>query len=481
MNRWNRIDFKLGAVMLGLFIVVLLLLGVVFNGLFTKFTTKQSHNEAEELAAHVVGMLKKQPSASANLIGTMSEFSNVDIFMLREDGTFSERDMRLIRERGYPDGIWDKPSLLASRQVETEFAVNGKWLLLHGKPMQDSGGRFSGGIYVISSLEAMKHSIRTIRMMIMMTGAGALIVTLGLVFVLSRKLSRPLLQIEKAARRIAKGEFETRMPVARKDEIGSLIGAINDLAGELQRYRDTRNEFFANISHELRTPVTYLEGYADVLAKGLIRDEEEQQETLGIIAREARRLMVLIRELFDLAKMEEGRIDLCPEWVDVNELFDKSALKVKLRAEDKGVAVRVSHPEKELHLWADVNRMEQILMNLLDNAVTFTSEGEIVLAATREKDRIRIEVRDSGPGIPAEELPYVFERFYRVEKSRSRQYGGSGLGLSIVKKLAELQGAAVEVRSRLGEGTSFAVVFPAGACAEEKGIGNEPGSSIDRR
>lgn len=480
MKRWNRIDVKLGAVMLGMFVAVLLLLGVVMGGLFTKFTTKQSHHEAEELAAHVVHMLQKQSYAANDLIGTMAEFSNVDIFLLRADGTFSKRDAELIRQRQYPDGIWDRPNLLASRQVETEFSADGKWLLLHGKPMTDENGRFIGGVYVISSLEAMKHSIRSIRTMIALTGAGAFLVTLGLVFMLSRKLSRPLLQIERAARRIARGELETRLPVTRKDEIGSLIGAINDLAGELQRYRDTRNEFFANISHELRTPITYLEGYADVLSKGLVHGEEEQRKTLDIIAQEARRLMVLIRELFDLAKLEEGRIDLCPEWVEVNGLLDKSALKVKLRAESKGIGIHVRHPRKEQYVWADGNRMEQILINLLDNAVSFTTKGEIVLSAASEGNRIRIEVSDTGPGIPAEELPYIFERFYRVEKSRSRQHGGSGLGLSIVKKLAELQGGTVEVRSTPGTGTSFILTFPAGDAAEGKGNGNGKRPGFDR-
>ncbi|MWV43674.1 HAMP domain-containing protein [Paenibacillus sp. HJL G12] len=468
MKRWNRIDIKLGAVMLGMFFVVLLLLGVVINELFTKFHTQQSHDEAEELASHVVKMLQEQEQTSVDIIGTMAEFSSVDIFLIQADGQFSPRDQVILAQRHYPQGIWDQASLLASHQVVKEFVSQGKWFLLHGKPILDSAGHMNGGVYVVSSLEEMKESIRTIRLMILLTGVGAFIVTLGLVLMLSRKLSYPLLQIEKAARRIAKGEFETRMPVKRGDEIGSLIGAINDLAGELQRYRDTRNEFFANISHELRTPITYLEGYADVLSKGLIEDEDEQRKTLDIIAEESRRLMVMIRELFDLAKMEEGRIDFYPEWVAMNALLEKSAAKVKLRADSKEVELEVRHPEKEQYIWADSNRMEQILMNLLDNAISFTHQGRVMLTLTHGREQVKLEVTDTGPGIPADELPYIFERFYRVEKSRSRQHGGSGLGLSIVKKLVELQGGTVEVNSRVGDGTTFRIVFPSADALEDR-------------
>jgi signal transduction histidine kinase len=342
--------------------------------------------------------------------------------------------------------------------VEKEFTSGNKLYLLHGKPIMDENNHFTGGVYVVSSLESMKESIRSVRNLLLFSGLGALLLAVGLIFILSKKISNPLLQIVAATRKIAKGELNTRVTVTSKDEIGSLSAAINDLARELQRYRDSRSEFFANISHELRTPITYLEGYADVLAKGLIEDEAEKQKYLNILSQEARRLTYIIQDLFDLAKMEEGKIDLNLETVVPTKLLESSIHKVELKAKEKGLEI-VSRLEQVHPIQIDRIRMEQILLNLLDNAIRYTVQGSITVTLAQKEKFVIFEIADSGPGIPEEELPYIFERFYRVEKSRSRQFGGTGLGLSIVQKLVELQGGSIEVKSVVGKGTAFIISF----------------------
>lgn len=229
--------------------------------------------------------------------------------------------------------------------------------------------------------------------------------------------------------------------------------AINDLAVDLQRYRDTRQEFLANISHELRTPITYLEGYTKVIKDGLYETEGERDLYLDIIHREAHRLQHLVDDLFELAKMEEGKVTLTQEWIDLSQLAEQAVRRVELKAKEKGLLLKLQLSGDAYMIRGDQKRMEQIIMNLLENAIRYTDEGEIIVHVEFAADAATLIVEDTGIGIPEEELPYIFERFYRVEKSRSRQYGGSGLGLSIVKKLVELHGGKIRMISQPGAGT----------------------------
>jgi len=455
----NRIDLKLGMMIFSLFMVVLFILGFVVNGIISNFYTKEAHKEANDIATHVTAMLQEHNNSKSDLI-TMAEFTGVDIFLVDSQGTFMDStdkfDTNLTEH--FPD-IWEKAKLLQGQMIEKEFMSSNKLYLLHGKPLSMGTQSFTGGVYVVSSLENMKDSLQSVRYLLLYAGLGTLLLALGLIYILSKKLSKPLLQIEAATREIAKGELHTRVNVTTKDEIGSLSTAINDLAQELQRYRDSRSEFFANISHELRTPITYLEGYADVLSKGYIEDDEEKQKYLNIISQEAKRLNIIIQDLFDLSKMEVGRIDLNLEFIDLNLLLRSSIHKVELQAKEKGVMIG-SQLEQTQSISLDRARMEQVLFNLLDNGIRYTEHGVITVKLHQQGKRIMITIEDTGPGIPMDELPYIFERFYRVEKSRSRQHGGTGLGLSIVQKLVELQGGLIEVTSIVGQGTIFNISFP---------------------
>ncbi|MFB5267414.1 sensor histidine kinase [Paenibacillus enshidis] len=456
--KWNRIYLKWGCTIFGLFMVILLLLGVVINQIFTNFYSTQTHEEANELAAHLSSMLEEQIIP----FETMEEFTGVEIFLINNKGEFTYlSDAGNDRSVQHWPDVWSNEDLLEGRKFEKEFIYQNQLYLLHGIPVNIPSDSTIKGIYVISSLESMENSILTIRWLLVLAGVGTLILALGCIFILSKKLSDPLVKIEEATRKIAKGELDTQLHVPSKDEIGSLVQAINDLAKELKRYRDTRSEFFANISHELRTPVTYMQGYANILSKGYVEDEAEQQKYLHIISEESHRLTVIINDLFELAKMEEGKIELNMKLTDPAEIIRQSMDKVRLKAHEKELELS-SHFEKVSSFYIDPVRFEQILLNLLENAIRYTATGSIRITLTQEGRQGIVAISDSGPGIPKDELPYIFERFYRVEKSRSRQLGGTGLGLSIVQHLVQLQGGKIEVDSQVGRGTVFKVMFPIG-------------------
>lgn len=460
--RINQIVIKLGGTILFLFLMVLLPLGFAIDRMFTGFYYNEVQTQIDQLSLRYAGSVAHMNSMhSAGMIEMMADFSNVKIVIVNSQGEVVARssgsDLPVGTKISHQDLLaLSKGESIRGEMVDPETSIR---YLVSGNSIQ-SGLSFSGAVYVFSSVEGIHQSIHKVRNMLILSGIGALFLAFGFTYVFSKKIANPLLQMEQATRQIAKGDLDTRVTITSNDEIGSLAKAINDLAYDLQKYRDSRQEFFANISHELRTPMTYLEGYTKVVKDGLYQSEEEKDRYLAIIHDESIRLSGMITDLFELAKMEEGKIGLHLEWIDLSEVVESAIQKTSLKAKEKGLDLR-QHIQEELPLlYCDGQRLTQIFINLIDNAIRYTEAGFVSVRAWRDQDHIKITVEDTGIGIPDNELDNIFDRFYRVEKSRSRQYGGTGLGLAIVKNLVELQGGAIEVRSTLGKGTCFEITFP---------------------
>lgn len=203
-----------------------------------------------------------------------------------------------------------------------------------------------------------------------------------------------------------------------------------------------------------------MKGYANALKNNLHKTEEEKQQYLNIIENESDHILRLINDLFDLSKMEEGQISLQLETVNLKEIIEASILKIGIELEKKGLDLVTELDREDLIIYADGNRLEQIFINLLVNAIQYTGKGSIYIKAWGNKNNVHVVIEDTGMGIPEEELPLIFERFHRVEKSRSRDYGGTGLGLAIVKNLVEIQQGTIAVSSERNKGTRFELSFP---------------------
>ncbi len=449
---------------LAAFVVVILSLGFTIDRMFTNFYNSEMRTEVDELTTHFTAMSQSPEMLSEETLLKFADFSNVSILFVSEQGEvlansglYEKSDRTFIKSK-------DLRLLFSGKAIELVHAdANGERYFVAARPVLDSTGvNIKAAVYVLSSTRHMDESISAVRSVLILSGLGAFLLALGITWIIAKILSRPLLQMQVATRNIAAGNLETRLMIQRDDEIGVLADSINHLATELQRYRDTRQEFFANISHDLRTPITYLEGYAQVLKKGLYESEEEKDQYLGIIHEEAVRLQHLVNDLFDLAKMEEGKVSLSLEWIDLTEIADNVVQKIMLKACEKKLTLRTKIITHVSLIYGDGLRMEQVLLNLLENAVRYTEKGSITLELDQNNTYVYLAVEDTGIGIPEDEIPYIFERFYRVEKSRSRQYGGTGLGLPIAKKLVELQGGELLVSSKLGQGTRFELRFVPG-------------------
>jgi signal transduction histidine kinase len=292
---------------------------------------------------------------------------------------------------------------------------------------------------------------------------GGVAVALALAF--ARGILRPIGALTAAARQMELGDLSQRVVVRSDDEIGQLGHAFNGMAEGLARTERLRRTMVTDVAHELRTPLTNLRGYLEAVRDGVTAPRPEVIESLY---EEAMLLSHLVDDLQDLSLSEDGRLVLHSEPVDVCALLTSAAQSISPRAGGVEVTVDVT-PDLPL-AWADPQRVAQVLRNLLVNAVTHTARGgRITLRAAVSGEQLRIEVRDTGSGIAAEHVPNVFERFYRVDPSRTRATGGAGIGLAIVKQLVEGHGGTVGVASVLGEGSCFTFTLPVYARAPAQG------------
>ena len=245
-----------------------------------------------------------------------------------------------------------------------------------------------------------------------------------------------------------------------KGEAKGVVVVLHDIT-EIRRLEKMRSDFVANVSHELRTPITSIKGFTETLLDGAMYDEETCRNFLQIISDESERLYRMIRDILDLSKIEQKRIPLQPERVHVQELVASTVALVSDQAQRKNLTIRLPDPQPQIWLTIDKDCLQQILLNLLSNAVAYTPEnGKIAVEAEEVEKNVKLKVIDTGIGIPERDIPRIFERFYRVDKARSRDSGGTGLGLAIVKHLVETVQGQIHVDSIEGGGTTFTVTLP---------------------
>ena len=244
-----------------------------------------------------------------------------------------------------------------------------------------------------------------------------------------------------------------------RDLLGS--SAVFQDVTELHRLEKVRKDFVANVSHELRTPITAIRGYAETLKGGALQDAQAAPKMVDIIYRQSERLSELVEDLLELSRIDAKQIQLAQVPVNLSEAAMRAKETIKPKAEAKQVSLSLTIPS-QLTAIADARAVEQVLLNLLDNAVKYTSSGGTVRVTGKEKSSgVEVSVSDSGAGIEARHLSRIFERFYRVDKGRSRELGGTGLGLSIVKNLVNLMNGEVHVESTPGVGSTFSLELPA--------------------
>ncbi|MBC6973986.1 HAMP domain-containing histidine kinase [Bacillus sp. Xin] len=290
-------------------------------------------------------------------------------------------------------------------------------------------------------------------------GVLTLVLTTISVFIFSRVITDPLIKMKRATEKMLKLNKPIKLGIKRNDELGSLAKTIEELSSELTYMKKERNEFLASVAHELLTPLTYMKGYAKVAKRDSL-SKEEREEYLQIIEDETDSVTELVQDLFDLAQLEQHQFIIKKQKIPLQPFLERMIEKTKPALAKKLMKIKFYCTDNP-NVCIDERRMEQVMLNLLHNAYQHSYEQSIItVRAYQNGNTFSISVQDEGEGIPQEDIPHIFDRFYRVDKSRARATGGKGIGLAVVKEIVELHSGSIQVKSKLGIGTEFIIELP---------------------
>ncbi|OGN93850.1 MAG: hypothetical protein A2Z75_05470 [Chloroflexi bacterium RBG_13_50_10] len=290
-------------------------------------------------------------------------------------------------------------------------------------------------------------------------GLAALAVSILIAILLARSVYVPIRRVTNAAEQIAHGNYEQEIPVAGPEEVKGLAISFNQMSRQVKHSQQMLRDFVADVSHELRSPLTSIKGFAQAMLDGTAKDKEAQLKAARVIEDESKRMMRLVEELLEFSRLESGQIIMAKERVDLKELLQQCHEIFLMRAEEKNIQLKTD-VEPLPPVIGDIDRLEQVFNNLLDNALKHTPSGGKVNVVARQPhlNFVEIAVTDTGPGIPGEQLRHVFERFYRADPSASK--AGAGLGLAIARQIVLAHGGDIMAKSALGKGTEFLVRLP---------------------
>jgi two-component system phosphate regulon sensor histidine kinase PhoR len=323
---------------------------------------------------------------------------------------------------------------------------------------------------VSAHIEEIKKNVADIRWNIFWAGFVTLVLVAAASTIVSRRISRPMVAIAESVEKIRRGDLDKHIDVATGDEIGRVAQAVNELVDklkadivELQKLQRVRSEFLGNVSHELRTPIFTLQGYLETLLNGAIDDPSVNRSFIEKASAHAARLNSLLNDLIDISRIESGEMKMSFRYFRVNDFLESVVNDFQQAAHQKQVTLKISlGTDGDVEVFGDKERLREVMSNLIDNAIKYNKErGEVNVSGERFDGKVRIVVADNGVGIGEEHLSRIFERFYRVDKDRSREVGGTGLGLAIVKHIVDAHGSKVDVKSTVGEGTAFGFVLKA--------------------
>ncbi len=485
-----RTKFALGYILVALFAVAAITLAAVVTVVvnFNHFQHDQLSAQAGDLASQLGRSYSTSNDdlrqAAFAVLPSTRERPSSTLWLMDAQRQVILHPLPDPRDPGSQDSSLIQDALIQAQQgQEIQGAIPGQermflWFDLESRPFValpiHAGGQASGQVVGSLALEVIRLNAGTpfftdqVVQVLLLTVLGTAVIVALLGLLLARGVTRPLAQLTQAATRMADGKYRQRVPVRTKDEVGRLAEAFNEMAaalerdmGELRHQESLRRELAANVSHDLATPLTAIQGFTEALLDGVIQDERQREETLRVIGKEVVRLRRLVDDLSHLSRMESPRLmlDLAP--LNLASLVDETLAVLQPEFEARGVSAHNLLDSRTPLVRADTDKLTQVLLNLLDNALRYTpSGGSISVSALAEAGKLRVLVRDTGTGIAPEHLQRIFDRFYRADVSRNMATGGSGLGLAIVKAIIEAHGGTVGVESITGKGTCVWFTLP---------------------
>lgn len=382
--------------------------------------------------------------------------SNMEIMALDQNGQV------VITSTGFePDQNQEMPDY---EEALGSAGGEGKWVgrlntgekvMAISRVVRDENGGLIGSVRYLVSMERADQQISFL--ITILVAVGLLILLLlslsGVYFI--RSILVPVRQLSQSARKIAQGDFGVRIDKAKDDEIGELVDAINDMAGELGAAEQMKNDFISSVSHELRTPLTAIKGWAETLQEGA--DQETAEKGMNVIIRESERLSGLVEELLDFSRLQNNRMRLIVSRLDILAELDEAVYMFTDRARTEQKQLNYEETTALPPVYGDVDRLRQVFVNIIDNALKYTSPGGTITVFSREDSGwVRVTISDTGCGIPAEHLPNVKKKFYKA----NQLVRGSGIGLAVADEIVRLHGGTLEIDSQEGVGTTVVISLP---------------------
>ncbi|MFO7635678.1 MAG: HAMP domain-containing sensor histidine kinase [Clostridia bacterium] len=327
--------------------------------------------------------------------------------------------------------------------------------LLYGKVIRDAEGKTTGILFLNASIDLVDSTISTLKEQLIIVTAGVILISMLLSLLISSRISKPIIQITRESRKLGREDFNTVFENSRYTEINELAKTLSFASGGLSKVDTLRKEILSNISHDLRTPLTMIKGYAEMVKDISGENPAKREEDLNVIIEEANRLNNLVNDMLSLSKMQSGTEHLDKEVFCITWKIQEIMARYKIFTETEGFRFSFAY-EEDAWVDADPSKITQVLYNLLNNAINHSDrEKEVALRQTVHDNRVRIEVVDKGRGIPEENIQKIWDRYYTRGEHADKGALGSGLGLSIVKSILELHEARFGVDSKVGEGSAF--------------------------
>lgn len=474
--KYNRLFIKTYTRFAVVITIFAVLLGVLYMRMYEEATVE---NYQQQLIQKAQGISKrcstyfvdKQAAQWWTYLQMLSELERTEIWSISNpnaahplgsdmavglDVNTLTREYIEVAEEAFNNGI----------EIRTKFSSYHECdVITVGVPVQGINGEVAGAIILNSPVETQKEIVSSSWYMILMSGMVALMISFVIAIPFARSLTQPITVMRSTAMELAAGKYEAETGIVRYDEIGELATTIDFLADKLaeneierKNMEQMRMDFFANVSHELRTPITVVRGYTESLVDGVVSDEGRRKQYYARMLSECQSMERLVGDLLLLSKMQNPDFLIEKEPVTLQQVFHDLRRTAWAIADEKNIEIVMKQPEEPCIMMADYVRLRQMFVVIVDNAIKFSKEGSSIYITVESDENIRVTIRDEGVGISEEELPYIFEKFY---KSKLRQNAkGSGLGLAIARQICLKHEGTVQVESEIGKGTTFIFTFP---------------------
>ncbi len=481
----NKMAYKMTAGYTVIVLITTLILGIFFISIFRDHTFENKQNgmlnRAKEIAkVSEPYLLEKMDSKGFyNFLNTADYFINARVWIVDSRGNIVVRTKDKLcstdKQPNSADGIESNMvtinKVLKGEEVikEDNSQYYNESMIMVGVPIKNESQEVIGAVLLYSPIIGITSIIDKVFVLLI----GAIILAVGLTGVLSfyysRLITRPIKLIKNSAIEMTDGNYKVRTSVHQKDEIGQLASSLDLLASKLDytidqllREEQMRKDFIANVSHELRTPLTLIRGSTEALIDGTITSTDEILKHYNNILQETKGMERLVSDLLDLSKLQSGKTNLHFEKLDMRDIITDVARNMQQIANKKAIKIERHFNEEEIIplVSGDYHRLRQLLIIFIDNAIKYSNENSMVSISLDVRDIIYITIQDEGVGIPKEEIPHIWERFYKVDKSRKKSDTSTGLGLSIAKYLIGLHKGTVKIESEPGKGTIVKIGLP---------------------